>query len=135
MNKLLLGLFLTGLLFYPYHSFAQKTNNTRLKNARIVEQNRDIRLPEHDDHFEPIKNYVENIPDTDYFHASEKAYDAFNDIKFGIRIHWGIYSIWQMNHESWGFLELSDQKKQAYQNLYKTFIPVGFNAEEWMGSF
>src|SRR5215469_863174 len=79
--------------------------------------------------------YIERQPIADYHSAPASAYEAFNDMKFGIRIHWGIYSIWQMDHESWGFLQLSPEKKQAYMNLYKTFNPTGFNAEEWMTLF
>lgn len=115
--------------------FAQQTQQNNTTNWRVKEKDRGIKLPTADAHYEPIKDFVEPVPDTDYAHASEAAYDAFNDAKYGIRIHWGIYSIWQMNHESWGFLELSNEKKQEYQNLYKSFNPTGFNAEEWMNLF
>lgn len=104
-------------------------------DARKAEKSRNIDLPSNDDHFLPVKTYVEAVPDADYFHASEKAYEDFNDMKFGIRIHWGIYSMWQLNHESWAFLEMTDAKKQEYQNLYRSFNPVGFDAEEWMRFF
>jgi alpha-L-fucosidase len=40
-----------------------------------------------------------------------------------------------MNGESWGFLQLSNEKKQEYNNLYKTFNPTGFDAQEWMDIF
>lgn len=108
---------------------------TDTSNARFIEKDRDIRLPESDVHRKRVKNYVEEIPDADYFHASEKAYESFNDFKFGIRIHWGMYSVLKMNKESWGFLKLPNEKKQAYQDLYKDFNPTGFNAEEWMNFF
>lgn len=104
-------------------------------NARLLEKYRDIRLPESDVHRIRVKNFVEESPDADYFHASEKAYESFNDMKFGIRIHWGLYSMLKMNKESWGFLKLSNEKKQAYQNLYKEFNPTDFDAEEWMNFF
>nr|WP_214458663.1 alpha-L-fucosidase [Flavihumibacter fluvii] len=114
---------------------AQVPASSKPVNARVVEQSRNIDLPANDDHYLPVKTYVEQVPDPDYFHASEAAYEDFNDMKFGIRIHWGIYSMWQLNHESWAFLELSNEKKQEYQNLYKSFNPVGFDAEEWMAFF
>jgi alpha-L-fucosidase len=78
---------------------------------------------------------VEDAPDAGYLHASEAAHEAFRDIKFSVRIHWGIYSIWEMNGESWGFLQLPNGKKQEYNNLYKTFNPAGFDANEWMSLF
>jgi alpha-L-fucosidase len=99
------------------------------------ESGRDIRLPAYDVHGKRVEAYIEPFPDANYAHASETAYESFNDFKFGIRIHWGIYSIWQLNGESWGFLDLSNTQKQAYQNLYKHFNPVAFNAESWMNLF
>jgi alpha-L-fucosidase len=96
---------------------------------------RGIYLPESDYHLWAVSPFVENNPDNDYLHASDSAYEAFKDIKFSIRIHWGIYSIWQMNGESWGFLDLSSEKKQQYNNLYKSFNPTKFNADEWMDFF
>ncbi len=99
------------------------------------EQARGIRLPANDDHYLVVKDYVEEKPDSGYFHASEETYEAFRDMKFGVRIHWGIYSIWQMNHESWAFLDSSNEKKQAYQQLYKSWNPTAFNADEWMDFF
>ncbi len=104
-------------------------------NARWVERDRDIRLPATDVHGQRVKAYIDDSPDPDYFHASPAAYASFNDFKFGVRIHWGIYSIWKMNRESWGFLELSNEKKQAYQLLYKQFNPTQFSADEWMRLF
>jgi alpha-L-fucosidase len=74
---------------------------------------------------------VEREPDDDYLHAPDSAHEMFRDIKFSVRIHWGIYSIKQMNGESWGFLNLSNEKKQEYNQLYKTFNPTKFNAGEW----
>ena len=101
----------------------------------IKDRNRDIRLPESDYHLKAVDNFVEREPDTDYLHASESAYAVFKDIKFSVRIHWGIYSIWQMNGESWGFLNLPNEKKQEYNELYKSFNPIGFDADEWMNLF
>ena len=92
-------------------------------------------LPKSDDHYKCVKDYVEDKIDTDYHHASAAAIEAFKDIKYGVRIHWGLYSIEGKGKESWPFLTLSDKKKQAYQDLYKTWNPTGFDAEEWMRLF
>src|SRR4051794_28200992 len=76
--------------------------------------------------------YVETDPDPDYRHASEAAYRAFRDIKYGVRIHWGLYSMLPAARESWTFLEMNDAQRQAYQQMYKNFNPRGFDAEQWM---
>jgi hypothetical protein len=40
------------------------------------------------------------VPVPEYRYASEAAYERFNDLKYGIRIHWGLYSLQQTN-ASW----------------------------------
>ncbi len=92
-------------------------------------------LPKGDYHYNCVKDYVEDKIDTDYHHPSAAAIEAFRDIKFGVRIHWGLYSIEGKGKESWPFLTLPNKKKQAYQDLYKTWNPTGFDAEEWMKLF
>src|SRR5271170_3394589 len=79
--------------------------------------------------------YIEDPPIASYHWASPSAYEAFQDMKFGIRIHWGIYSIWHRGAESWPFLSMSFEDRQAYDNLYKTWNPAGFDAEAWIGAF
>jgi len=79
--------------------------------------------------------YAENTPIPEYRWASASAYEAFRDMKFGIRIHWGIYSIWHRGPESWPFLTMSLEDRQAYNNLYKTWNPAGFDADAWMDTF
>ena len=51
-----------------------------------------IRLPTTDAHYGPVKDYVEAVPQADYTHAPAAAVEAFKDIKYGVRIHWGLYS-------------------------------------------
>lgn len=133
----ILSIGLLSCLFMGFFTMAkaQQGKAPQTGNARIIEKPRNIRLPSTDDHYKPVESYVEMVPDSDYFHASAAAYESFNEIKFGVRIHWGIYSTIHMDHESWGFLDLSNEDKQAYQQRYKTFNPVGFNAEEWMDLF
>ena len=79
--------------------------------------------------------YAELTPVPEYHWASASAYEAFRDMKFGIRIHWGIYSIWHRGPESWPFLTMSIEDRQAYNNLYKTWNPAGFDADAWMDTF
>ncbi|WP_348269489.1 alpha-L-fucosidase [Edaphobacter paludis] len=79
--------------------------------------------------------YIETTPVPEYHSASASAYDAFQDMKFGARVHWGIYSIWHRGAESWPFLPMSFEDRQAYNNLYKSWNPAGFNADAWIGAF
>lgn len=103
--------------------------------SQVPVSEKNYTLPKRDNHYRPVKDYVEEIIDPAYHHPSEAAIEAFRDIKYGIRIHWGLYSILSQERESWPFLKLSNQKKQEYQQLYKTWNPTGFNAEEWMKLF
>ncbi len=79
--------------------------------------------------------YIEKTPVPGYHWAPTSAYEAFQDMKFGARIHWGIYSIWHRGAESWPFLGMSFEDRQAYNNLYKTWNPAGFDADGWMDVF
>jgi len=99
----------------------------------VSEKNRKIVLPEK--YWQEFAFYIEKEPQPDYVHAPVEAHEAFRDMKFGVRIHWGIYSIWELQGESWPYLKMDKQKRQAYQELYKTWNPVGFDAEQWMQFF
>src|SRR5690349_13485830 len=79
--------------------------------------------------------YIEETPVPEYHHAPQSAYEAFRDMKFGVRIHWGIYSIWHRGAESWPYLPMSFADRQAYNDLYKTWNPAGFDADAWMDDF
>lgn len=72
--------------------------------------------------------------DPRYRHASAAACEKWRDLKFGVRIHWGLYSLWHVE-ASWPFRDLPNEKKQEYQQLYKNFNPTAFNAEEWVQIF
>jgi alpha-L-fucosidase len=93
------------------------------------------RLPETDPHYRRVRSYVEETPVPAYRWASEAAYEAFQDMKFGIRIHWGLYSVAGFTRESWPFLDLSYAERAHYNQLYKTWNPTGFDAAEWTSLF
>jgi alpha-L-fucosidase len=93
------------------------------------------RLPADEKYLGRTKDYTGVEPDADYRNASPAAYEAFRDMKYGVRIHWGIYSIRELQHESWPFLKMPLAKRQEYQELYKTWNPTGFDAGEWMALF
>jgi alpha-L-fucosidase len=109
-----------------------------LLGARVAQApagDQEIRLPATDSHFRSVREYVEAVPEPDYRHAPAAAFEAFKDIKYGVRIHWGLYSAAFEGRESWPFLDLPFAGKQAYQQAYKTWNPRGFDAEQWMQLF
>ena len=93
------------------------------------------RLPKSDTHYKVTSGYVEDNPVPEYTWAPDEVYEDFLDMKFGIRLHWGIYSILQQERESWPFLAMSPEERQAYQELYKSWNPAGFDADEWVDFF
>jgi alpha-L-fucosidase len=98
------------------------------------------RLPKSDINYIHTLPFVEDNPVPEYTWASDEAYEAFLDMKYGVRLHWGIYSIWQLQKESWPYLGhvppyFDFAKRQEYNELYKTWNPQGFNAEQWMQHF
>jgi alpha-L-fucosidase len=61
--------------------------------------------------------------------ASQKGLQWFQDARFGMFIHWGLYSLigrgeWVMH---WEQIPVSE-----YQSLMRQFNPVNFNADEWV---
>ncbi len=93
------------------------------------------RLPVSDHHYQRTAGYVEDVPAPQYTWAPDSSYEDFLDIKFGIRLHWGLYSILRLPSESWPFLKMSPQEKQTYQELYKSWYPAGFDARDWVNLF
>jgi len=106
-----------------------------VKGSTCCGSNDYVLVPKTDGHWKRVEYYVERIPHSDYRQASEAAREAFRDLKYGIRIHWGVYA--QRNLKaSWDFTRgMSFEQKQAYQQLYKEFNPKDFDAEKWMQMF
>ncbi len=94
-----------------------------------------LHAPDAEVHIQQVKSYIDYDPDPDYQHAPQAARESFQDIKYGVRIHWGLYSQLHLRKESWPFLKMSPHKRQAYQQLFQAFNPTGFDADEWMGLF
>jgi len=79
-------------------------------------------------HWQP---YMSISDMSDYSHAPESAYEDYQDMKYGLRIHWGIYAF-EHGQESWVLNRNKSLEYQArYHDLYKTWYPAGFNADEW----
>ncbi|MDE5639706.1 MAG: alpha-L-fucosidase, partial [Odoribacter sp.] len=53
----------------------------------------------------------------------------FRDVRFGMFIHWGIYSM--LANGEW-VLEQKGLKENEYQNLASGFYPSRFDADEWV---
>jgi alpha-L-fucosidase len=117
------GLLLTSRLLEPIPSFASPTSSAQ------------HRLPATDPHYRRVKSYIEDTPVPEYKWASEAAYEAFQDMKYGIRIHWGLYSVAGFEKESWPFLDLNYEERAHYNQIYKTWNPTGFDADEWTSLF
>jgi alpha-L-fucosidase len=92
-------------------------------------------VPANDSVFKQSRSYIEEQIEPDYHHASPAAIEAFRDMKFGVRIHWGLYCFQGAGDTSWPFLDLPYPEKQAYQQIYKSWNPTNFNAGEWMRLF
>jgi alpha-L-fucosidase len=93
------------------------------------------RLPLTDPHYQRVRSYVEDTPIPEYQWAPSAAYEAFRDMKYGIRIHWGLYSVAGFETESWPYLDLNYQERAHYNQMYKTWNPTGFDADEWTSLF
>lgn len=92
-------------------------------------------LPLEDPHYRRVQSYIEEVPRPEYHWASPAAYEAFNDMKYGVRIHWGLYTVAHFAHESWPFLDLSYAERAHYNEIYKTWNPASFDADEWTSLF
>ena len=93
------------------------------------------RLPVGDHTYYHSRYFIEDDTVPEYTHASPAAYEAFRDIKYGIRIHWGVYCLKNIE-ASWPLLtQLDHAGRQEYQQLYKRFNPKDFSADKWMEFF
>jgi alpha-L-fucosidase len=72
--------------------------------------------------------------DTDYRHAGDAALERWMDWKWGLRIHWGLYCMFN-GGESWILVRPVPKPRDWQRNYYvsyQQFNPQGFDAEEWM---
>ncbi len=78
--------------------------------------------------------------DKSFQQASPEDVQAWRELKFGLFVHWGPVSLmgteigWSRGGERRGRKDKSTGEipVEVYDNLYKQFNPVDFNAEEWM---
>ncbi len=102
-----------------------------------------VKLPATDVHYRRVKPYIEDTPNPDYRQASDAARAAFRQMKYGVRIHWGVYAMldygcnasWPLVRADSGHPMLNNEQRQAYQEFYRRFNPTNFNADGWMDLF
>ena len=68
-------------------------------------------------------------PDQSWPRAKPEALEAWKDLRFGMFIHWGPVSL-TGQEISWS--RGKNVPLEEYDNLYKRFNPVKFNADEWV---
>jgi alpha-L-fucosidase len=71
--------------------------------------------------------------DADYRHAGTEALERWQDWKFGLRIHWGLYTLVN-GGESWVIKPHEGDKEwlKNYYALSQQFNPTEFDADAWM---
>jgi len=71
--------------------------------------------------------------DADYRHAGEQTVERWMDWKWGLRIHWGLYCMYD-GEESWILVRppKTHEWQRDYYASYERFNPINFNADEWM---
>jgi alpha-L-fucosidase len=73
-----------------------------------------------------------------YLKANPEDVQAWRELKFGLFVHWGPVSLkgteigWSRGAERRGIGGKGEIPVEVYDNLYKEFNPVLFNADEWM---
>jgi len=79
-----------------------------------------------------------NKESADFLKAGEQDMQAWREMKFGLFIHWGPVSLkgteigWSRGGERRGRSGKGKIPFEEYDNLYKKFNPVKFNADEWV---
>ena len=76
----------------------------------------------------PSKTEVES----DYRHPSPEALERWYDLKYGFRIHWGLYAVKPVGPESWPLTSNGLDFMAWYHQQYQTWNPTGFDAKAWI---
>jgi len=79
----------------------------------------------------PVRDFTKESPG-----QRAKRMEWFNAARFGLFIHWGVYSVpageWagKTNYGEW-FLEETKMPVSQYEKFAQQFNPVKFDAKEW----
>lgn len=77
-------------------------------------------------------------PDKPYLHASPEDIARWRELKFGLFVHWGPVSLvgteigWSRGGQRRGTGGTGQIPLEVYDNLYKKFNPVKFDARQWV---
>lgn len=119
------------VLLGPLCSCVAETVGAMTVSAQRITQEEEDRLQEKYSGYRKV--------DKDYVHAGEAALDRWMDWKWGLRIHWGLYTLYAADKpwsgESWiipKFHQADKEWQKKYYTSYQDFDPTGFDAEEWM---
>lgn len=76
--------------------------------------------------------FIASYAQQDYIPAPEnlEAREWFRDAKFGLFVHWGVYSV--LGDGEW-VMEHTEIPVKQYERLPDFFIPVDFDPAEWVG--
>jgi len=69
--------------------------------------------------------------DAGYEHAGKESLEKWQDWKYGLRIHWGVYSVLGLEASN-PLIDASKEFQKIYHTLYQMFNPTDFDADEWM---
>jgi alpha-L-fucosidase len=80
--------------------------------------------------------------ESDYLHAGKAALDRWQDWKFGLRLHWGVYSLLPDGYRetvkrgarwkcSWPLNRHDLEWQGAYHQLWRFFVPGNYDPNRW----
>jgi len=80
-------------------------------------------------------------PDPNFHKVPQEAVEAWKDLKFGLRIHWGLYCMdpdksrgesWKLENYAKNTTSTGPSDYKRYQDWYKTFNPVQYDPGQWL---